>query len=84
MHPAESILQSPLPLLLLAHMLLQVVALGITNQRETTVVWSRSSGEPLHNAIVWLDNRTRCCCVLLDGSAFFRSLGPSMLFQHHN
>jgi hypothetical protein len=34
-------------------------ALGITNQRETTVLWSRSTGKPLHNAIVWLDNRTR-------------------------
>lgn len=38
---------------------LRVVGLGITNQRETTVVWSRSTGQPLHNAIVWLDNRTR-------------------------
>lgn len=37
-----------------------VRALGLTNQRETTVVWDRSTGEPLCNAIVWLDNRTRC------------------------
>jgi glycerol kinase len=37
----------------------EVRALGITNQRETTVVWSKSTGRPLHNAIVWLDNRTR-------------------------
>jgi glycerol kinase len=36
-----------------------VVGLGITNQRETTVVWDRQTGQPLHNAIVWLDNRTR-------------------------
>src|SRR5271155_302715 len=35
-----------------------VAALGITNQRETTVVWDRASGEPLHNAIVWQDTRT--------------------------
>lgn len=35
-----------------------IAAIGITNQRETTVVWDRSTGRPLHNAIVWLDNRT--------------------------
>ncbi len=33
-------------------------ALGITNQRETTVVWDRETGEPIHNAIVWQDTRT--------------------------
>jgi glycerol kinase len=31
---------------------------GITNQRETTLVWDAKTGEPLYNAIVWLDNRT--------------------------
>jgi glycerol kinase len=36
----------------------QVQAVGITNQRETTVVWDRASGEPIHNAIVWQDTRT--------------------------
>jgi glycerol kinase len=36
----------------------QVVGLGITNQRETTVVWDRNTGEPVHNAIVWQDTRT--------------------------
>jgi glycerol kinase len=35
-----------------------IVAVGITNQRETTVVWDSITGEPLHNAIVWLDART--------------------------
>ena len=35
-----------------------LVALGITNQRETTVVWDRATGEPLHNAITWQDTRT--------------------------
>jgi glycerol kinase len=35
-----------------------VAALGITNQRETTVVWDRESGEPVYNAIVWQDTRT--------------------------
>lgn len=34
-----------------------IVAVGITNQRETTVIWDRGSGEPLHNALVWQDTR---------------------------
>ena len=34
-----------------------VAAIGITNQRETTVVWDRKTGEPIHKAIVWLDRR---------------------------
>jgi glycerol kinase len=36
----------------------EVAAVGITNQRETAVVWDRESGEPIHNAIVWQDTRT--------------------------
>ena len=36
-----------------------LAAVGITNQRETTVVWDKESGEPLYNAIVWLDARTQ-------------------------
>ncbi|GLU46432.1 glycerol kinase GlpK [Nocardiopsis ansamitocini] len=36
----------------------QLAAVGITNQRETTVVWDRETGEPVHNAIVWQDTRT--------------------------
>ena len=36
----------------------QIKAVGITNQRETTVVWDRASGAPVHNAIVWQDRRT--------------------------
>src|ERR1700709_2289133 len=35
-----------------------VAAIGITNQRETTVVWAREPGEPVYNAIVWQDTRT--------------------------
>lgn len=34
------------------------MAVGVTNQRETTIVWNKKTGEPLHNAIVWLDVRT--------------------------
>ncbi len=39
-----------------------VAAVGITNQRETTVVWDRDTGEPIHNAIVWQDRRTAGHC----------------------
>jgi glycerol kinase len=39
-----------------------VVALGITNQRETTLLWDRQSGRPIHNAIVWQDRRTAPMC----------------------
>ena len=40
----------------------QVAAIGITNQRETTVVWDRTSGKPIYNAIVWQDRRTASDC----------------------
>ncbi len=39
-----------------------VAAIGITNQRETTIVWDRETGEPVHNAIVWQDRRTAEFC----------------------
>ncbi len=39
-----------------------IVAIGITNQRETTVVWERKSGRPIYNAIVWQDRRTADFC----------------------
>src|SRR4051794_41580168 len=35
-----------------------IAGVGITNQRETTVVWDRNTGEPIHNALVWQDTRT--------------------------
>lgn len=40
----------------------QIAALGITNQRETVVVWDRNTGEAIHNAIVWQDKRTSAYC----------------------
>ncbi|MCP2260457.1 glycerol kinase [Streptoalloteichus tenebrarius] len=39
-----------------------LVTVGITNQRETTVVWDRATGKPVHNAIVWQDTRTDALC----------------------
>lgn len=40
----------------------QIVAIGITNQRETTVVWDKKTGKPIHNALVWQDRRTAAFC----------------------
>ena len=40
----------------------QISAIGITNQRETTLIWDRKTGEPVYNAIVWQDRRTAECC----------------------
>jgi glycerol kinase len=39
-----------------------IAAIGITNQRETTIVWDRKTGKPIHNAIVWQDRRTAAYC----------------------
>jgi glycerol kinase len=52
-----------------------IVAIGITNQRETTVVWDKKTGEPIHKAIVWQDRRTAPICDAL------RSKGHSDLFR---
>ncbi|HCE09817.1 MAG TPA: glycerol kinase [Oxalobacteraceae bacterium] len=52
-----------------------IAAIGITNQRETTVIWDRLSGEPIANAIVWQDRRTAELCDRL------RADGKAELFQ---
>ncbi|WP_425062934.1 glycerol kinase GlpK [Pyruvatibacter mobilis] len=52
-----------------------IAAIGITNQRETTVVWDRKTGEPLHRAIVWQDRRTAENCARL------KREGHEALFQ---
>ncbi len=49
-----------------------IAALGITNQRETTVVWERATGRPIYNAIVWQDRRTAAVCDRLKAEG----LGP--------
>ena len=48
----------------------EVAAIGITNQRETTVLWDRDSGKPIHNAIVWQDRRgaEHCRRLVEDGA----------------
>ena len=55
--------------------LARVVAVGITNQRETTVLWDRATGEPLYHAIVWQDRRTAARCETL------RHMGQAKLIQ---
>src|SRR5205085_11870898 len=40
----------------------EIAAIGITNQRETTIVWDRATGKAIHNAIVWQDRRTAKLC----------------------
>lgn len=53
-----------------------IAAIGITNQRETTIVWDRKTGQPYYNAIVWQDTRTKEICdslATVDGYDRFRS-----------
>jgi glycerol kinase len=40
----------------------EIAAIGITNQRETTIIWDRETSEPVYNAIVWQDRRTAKYC----------------------
>ena len=49
-----------------------VAAIGITNQRETTIVWDRATGEPIHRAIVWQDRRTADMCAALKAAGHER------------
>ena len=53
----------------------QIAAIGITNQRETTIIWDRETGEPIHNAIVWQCRRTAADCDRM------RSEGLAEIFQ---
>lgn len=48
----------------------KIAAIGITNQRETTMVWDRRTGKPIHNAIVWQDRRTSAMCKALKDDGF--------------
>ena len=48
----------------------QIAAIGITNQRETTLVWDRKTGKPVNNAIVWQDRRTSPMCQQLRAEGF--------------
>ena len=48
----------------------EISGIGVTNQRETTVVWDKKTGNPVHNAIVWQDTRTRDICQKLIDEKF--------------
>jgi len=51
-----------------------IAAIGITNQRETTIIWDRETGQPIHNAIVWQDRRTAALCDELKAEGFDRTI----------
>lgn len=55
----------------------QVAAIGITNQRETTVLWDRKTGEPIGNAIVWQDKRTAPLCEELKARGLSEYVGQA-------
>ncbi|MBL9115706.1 MAG: glycerol kinase GlpK [Verrucomicrobiaceae bacterium] len=61
-HDAEEIWQTQRDVALKALRNDKAVAIGITNQRETTVLWDRKTGKPIHHAIVWQDRRTSARC----------------------
>ncbi|HLJ74787.1 MAG TPA: FGGY family carbohydrate kinase, partial [Thermoanaerobaculia bacterium] len=61
-HDPREIAASQLEVAAEASRNLEVAAIGITNQRETTILWDRKSGEPIYNAIVWQDRRTASMC----------------------
>lgn len=52
----------------------EVAGIGITNQRETTLVWDKNTGEPIHNAIVWQDRRTAAFCDKLKADGHEQSI----------
>jgi glycerol kinase len=52
----------------------EVAAIGITNQRETAIVWDRETGEPVYNAIVWQDRRTAGMCDQLRAEGFDQTI----------
>lgn len=52
----------------------QIDGIGITNQRETTIVWDRETGQPIHNAIVWQDRRTSTLCDQLKAEGFDKTI----------
>ncbi len=51
-----------------------IAAIGITNQRETTLIWDRKTGKPLHRAIVWQDQRTAARCAALSAKGWDKKI----------
>jgi len=56
-----------------------VAAIGITNQRETVIVWERATGKAIHPAIVWQDRRTAGRCAELEESGVGETVSPTPL-----
>ena len=52
----------------------RIAAIGVSNQRETTLIWDRATGEPIHNAIVWQDRRTAAYCDALKEEGFDQTI----------
>ena len=52
----------------------EIAAIGISNQRETTVIWDRKTGRPIHNAIVWQDRRTSAFCDELKAEGYDQTI----------
>src|SRR3954447_19268828 len=55
----------------------ELAGIGITNQRETVVLWERATGRPLHPAIVWQDRRTAARCAELPAEMIRERTGPA-------
>ncbi|MGH6963941.1 MAG: FGGY family carbohydrate kinase, partial [Phenylobacterium sp.] len=71
-HDAEAIFQASVEVLReavqkSARGMAEVAAIGVTNQRETVVIWEKATGKPIHRAIVWQDRRTADICAKLKG-----------------
>ncbi|MBC7608285.1 MAG: glycerol kinase GlpK [Polaromonas sp.] len=72
--PPAQLIRAPEATNLIASPARPVLAIGITNQRETTVLWDRKTGEPLANAIVWQDRRTAGRCDQLRAEGHFDTI----------
>ena len=48
----------------------KIISIGITNQRETTILWNKKTGKPIYNAIVWQDRRTEKYCKILKNKKY--------------
>ncbi len=73
-HDPNAIWQTQLKVAQAAAKDLNIAAIGITNQRETTVLWHRETGQPIYNAIVWQDRRTAPFCDALKAEGFDKTI----------
>jgi glycerol kinase len=73
-HHPEEIWQTQLKVAQQAVQDASIAAIGITNQRETTVIWDRETGDPIYNAIVWQDRRTAGFCDELKAEGFDKTI----------